>query len=76
MCKADLLVKVPALVQAIKEAGLVLISDASSTSNAQMRATLQTITTEQPHTTSSSVQGVGGTLGSDGSLCFQEAVET
>jgi len=67
-CRAELLDAVPALIESIKEAGLVLVSDASSwSSESQQGATALAL--------SSSHEGIDGVLKNHGVLTFKETID-
>lgn len=68
VCCSRILDAVPALVEAIKVAGLVLVSDASSETNTSLR---RVASPSSP----SMLEGVAGVLLNDGVMRFTETVE-
>lgn len=69
-CRAEVLDAVPALIESIKEAGLVLVSDASSSSQAgsvQQGATALSLSGVQ--------DGIDGVFKSNGVLTFKETID-
>lgn len=67
-CRANILSSVPALIEAIKEAGLVLVSDASLVSNQAVEQTASPATL-------GALEGIDGVLRSNGTLHFQQRLE-
>lgn len=68
VCRSRILDAVPALVESIKVAGLVLVSDAST--GAQQSA--RSVTRSAPSGLS---EGVAGTLSSNGIMRFNDTVD-
>jgi len=67
-CRAEVLDAVPALIESIKEAGLVLVSDASSSSSARGQGlTARALSGTQ--------DGIDGVLKSHGVLTFKETID-
>lgn len=76
ICCENLLRKVPALVEAIKVAGLVLVSDASLIVKATHQAKPGSPgSTAEDVSVFEALNGVNGVLKTDGVLAFRDAVE-
>ena len=73
ICQANLLQSVPALVEAIKEAGLVLVSDASSELRHVQDTPLQQFgLSTSDHNSINAFDGIDGVVTNNGILYFQK----